>query len=116
MKFVKDDPMNVKAMLCISFRRQHLIKTPKGFIYKPLLGDGRFDSLFQRRALIHHIDSNVKYDGCLLPIRCAAVDFAAMLKVAAGKKKCNRSSQLGLSLFFGNLDVSGVKLPVPVWL
>lgn len=73
----------------------------------------RFESAGHIRTIsCRHIENN----GCLLAVGSASVDLGSFLSVTAGEQKRHRGGKLGLTLFFRNLDVGSIELPIAVGL
>ena len=106
--------MGIEAVFVCHIRRQHLIFAFGRQVFDDLLRLGDFDTLFKSGAEPDHVHGNIEYDFCLVTVSGTAVDFGALLTVAAEKKKRNRCGKFGFSVFLGNFNVCGVELPIPV--
>ena len=111
VKLVKDARRYIQAMLGSNLGGQHLIDAACGLKHHALGGRNDFDALHERRGLLHHIDCNVEYDGGLLAIRSTAVHLSLPFIIIDEHIEGKRSTKLGLTVFLGNFDVSGVVLP-----
>ena len=116
VQLIKDDRMDVQSMLCVCLCRQHLVEAVGWFIYKPFYGHDGLDPFLQCRTLVHHIHRNIKYDGSLLPVRSTAVNLCSPFTITACHIQCNGSRQLRFSVFLWYLTVTGIVLPVSVFL
>ena len=93
MQLIKDNRMDIQAVLGICLSRQHLIEAVGRFIYKPFHGHDRLDPFLQCRTLVYHIHRNIKYDGSLLPVGSTAVNLCSPLTVTACHIKCDGCCQ-----------------------
>ena len=116
VQLIKDDRMDVQSMLCVCLCRQHLVEAVGWFIYKPFYGHDGLDPFLQCRTLVYHIHRNIEYDGSLLSVGSTAVDLCSPLTVTACHIQCNGSRQLRFSVFLWYLTVTGIVLPVSVFL
>ena len=116
VQLIKDDRMDIQSMLCVCLCRQHLVEAVGWFIYKPFYGHDGLDPFLQCRTLVHHIHCNIKYDGSLLPVGSTAVNLCSPFTVTACHIQCNGSRQLRFSVFLWYLTVTGIVLPVSVFL
>ena len=103
-------------MLCVCLCRQHLVEAVGWFIYKSFYGHDGLDPFLQCRTLVHHIHCNIKYDGSLLPVGSTAVNLCSPLTVTACHIKCDGCCQFRLPILLWYLTVTGVVLPVPIFL
>ena len=106
--------MGIEAVFVCHIRRQHLIFAFGRQVFDDLLRLGDFDTLFKSGAEPDHVHGNIEYDFCLVTVSGTAVDFGALLPVAAEKQKRYRCGKFGFSVFLGNFNVCGVELPIPV--
>ena len=115
VQFVKNNAVGVEAVLVGDVCGKHLIEAVGRFVDELLLRIEDLHSLRQRRAETHHIDCDVKDDLRLVAVRGTSVHLCALLPVAAGQKKRDRRCELGFSLFFRDLHIGGIELPVAVF-
>ena len=115
VELIENDTMDVQPVLSIGFCRQHLIKAVEGRVNQSLLGKHWLDAFLQRRALLHHLAGDVKDDGCLLPVCCAAVDLRAPFAVTGQQIKSDRCCEFALALFLRYFNVRRVVLPISVF-
>jgi hypothetical protein len=85
MKFVKQQPMNAKAVFGIGFSGQYLIETSCRQIDDAFLTLDDLASSVKSGTHSHHISRHVKDDGSLLPIGSAAVNFCSFFAIAASQ-------------------------------
>ena len=116
VQLIEDDAVGVEAVLVGDVRRKHLIRGVRRLIHELLLRLQNLHPFGERRTELYHIDRHVKDDLRLIAVRRAAVDLGAFLAVAAGEQKGYRRGKLTLSLFFRDLHVGGIELPVAVLL
>src|SRR5699024_3161775 len=102
---------NVQTMLGGNLGGKHLIDAASGLIHHALGRRYDLNALHERRGLPDHIDCNIEYDGGLLAIRSTGVHFSLPLIIIDEHIEGKRSTKLGLAIFVGNFDVSGVVLP-----
>ena len=114
MQFVKNDAMNIKAVLGVGLGRKHLIEAIRGRINNTLRGRQDFYTSAQSGAHSHHIGSNLENNRRLLPVSRAAVHFRSFFTVAASKQKSDRRSKFALSHLFRYFYIRSCKLSVPV--
>lgn len=63
---------------------------------------------------MHHIGSNIKYDGCLLAVSCTAINLSSFFAITAGKEQCNGSRKLRFAHFFRDFHISSIKLSIAI--
>ena len=115
VELIEYDTVNIQAVLCIRFRRQHLIEAVERCVHQTLLRQNRLDTLFQRGALLHHLACYIKHNRCLLPICCTAVYFRAPFTVSGQQIKGDCCREFALTLFFGYFNIGRIVLPISVF-
>ena len=116
VQFVEHHAVGVEAVLVAHIGREHLVDTARWLINEPLLGIQYLDPLGERCTHPHHVSRHIEYNGRLLTVGSTAIDLGSFLTVTAGKQERHRSGKLGLTLFFRNLDVGSIELPIAVGL
>ena len=81
MKLIKNNSVNVKAVLVGDIGRQRFLLTAGGDIFHFLLACLDVHFLLKLRLPFYHLQSNVKNDLRLVPVSCAPVNFSARFKI-----------------------------------
>ena len=102
-------------MLGIGLSGQYLIEAIGRCVDNTLLGSEYLHAPVQRRTHTHHISGNIKNDGGLLAVSCAAIYFSSFLPITAGKEQGHGSSELGFPHLLRDFHVGGVELAIAVW-
>ena len=115
VQLIKNDTVDIEAVLGIGLSGQHLIEAVGRCVDDTLLGSEYLYAPVQRRTHTHHIGGNVKNDGRLLAVSCAAIYFGTFLTITAGQEQCHGSSEFGFSHLLGNLHIGSIELSVAIW-
>lgn len=115
MQLVKDDRMDIQTVLGVCSATAPDRSCWSVYI-QAFYGHDRLDPFLQCRTLVYHIHRNIKYDGSLLPVGSTAVNLCSPFTVTACHIQCNGSRQLRFSVFLRYLTITGIVMPVSVFL
>ena len=111
MKLIKDAGADVQAVLGGHLRGQHLINASCWLVHHALCAGDDLDPLAECRGLLHHIDGHIEHDSCLLTVAGAGVNLRPPLIIVAEHVQGNGSTELALSVFLRDFDISCGVLP-----
>ena len=114
VQLIKNDAVDIEAVLGVGLSGQHLIEAVGRLVDDTLLGSEYLHAPVQRRTHTHHIGGNIKNDGRLLAVSCAAIDFGTFLTITAGQEQGHGSSEFGFSHLLRDFHIRGIELAIAI--
>src|SRR4030042_3964518 len=101
-------------MLQFRFAGKNLIKSTIAAIDDAFAGPENLEPLGKLRAFFNHLFRCLVNKSSLLSISGCAIDFRLSLSIGTKHIERHCRSELGLSVFFGDLDVDKTDLPITI--